>query len=294
MLSPEKEKWEWNPRKVSPTVASFYKEAVQRLGPLGRGREKNLLWACAQLGAFAETVGVPLTDDVFTDSVIERPCLCGTGDWSASTVRTLRTNLRFVQRRVRQPAPGPMPLARSRSKNPYSDAELARYLANCDAQPTESRRMRSNGLISLGAGAGLTGVDLRAVRGCDIAERSGGVLVQVAGAHPRSVPVLSEFAARALVAAAWSGDGFVVGGVDINRRNITSRLIASLSGGSDLPRLEIPRLRATWLKKVAELIGLPTFMAAAGISCSQRLGDVCGSLRPGSEEDAVALLGGRS
>jgi integrase len=153
--------------------------------------------------------------------------------------------------------------------------------------------MRANGLIALGAGAGLTGVDLRAVRGCDVAERSGGVLVNVDGAHPRTVPVLKQLAARALSAAAWSGDEFVVGGIEINRRNITSRLIASLCGGADLPRLEIPRLRATWLKKVAELIGLPTFMAAAGISCSQHLGDVVGSLSPGSEEDAVALLGGR-
>jgi hypothetical protein len=187
-----------------------------------------------------------------------------------------------------------MPLARSRSKTPYSDYELAGYLRCADNQPTESRRMRANGLICLGAGAGLTGVDLRAVRGCDITERFGGVVVQVGGAHPRSVPVLHELAPRALQAASWSGDGFVVGGVEINRRNITSRLIASLSGGGDLPRLEIPRLRATWLKKVAELIGLPTFMAAAGISCSQRLGDVVGSLEAGSEIDAVALLGGRS
>jgi integrase len=293
VLSSESERCEWTPRKVSPEVARFSKVTVDRLGPLAKGREKNLLWACAQLGGFAETIGLSLTDDVFKDSVIERFCLCGTRDWSVSTVRTLRTNLRFVQKRIRPAAPGPMPLARSRSKTPYSDAELARYLANCDNQPTEARRMRANGLISLGAGAGLTGVDLRAVRGSDITERSGGVLVQVGGAHPRCVPVLNEFCNRALQSAAWSGEGFVVGGVEINRRNVTSRLIASLSGGVDLPRLEIARLRATWLKKVAELIGLPTFMAAAGISCSQRLGDVVGTLRPGSEKDAVALLGGR-
>jgi len=32
-------------------------------------------------------------------------------------------------------------------------------------------------------------------------------------------------------------------------------------------------------------------MAAAGISCSQRLGDLVSGLQPGSEEQAVALLG---
>jgi hypothetical protein len=33
-------------------------------------------------------------------------------------------------------------------------------------------------------------------------------------------------------------------------------------------------------------------MAAAGISCSQRLGDLVAGLQPGGEADAVRLLGG--
>jgi hypothetical protein len=33
-------------------------------------------------------------------------------------------------------------------------------------------------------------------------------------------------------------------------------------------------------------------MNAAGITCSQRLGDIIATLRPGSEADAVALPGG--
>jgi hypothetical protein len=32
-------------------------------------------------------------------------------------------------------------------------------------------------------------------------------------------------------------------------------------------------------------------MRAAGISCCQRLGDITAALDPGSEQDAVALLG---
>jgi hypothetical protein len=32
-------------------------------------------------------------------------------------------------------------------------------------------------------------------------------------------------------------------------------------------------------------------MAAAGISCSQRLGDLVAGLEPGSEADAIRLLG---
>jgi len=60
----------------------------------------------------------------------------------------------------------------------------------------------------------------------------------------------------------------------------------------DLPRLDLGRLRATWLATVVETLGLATFLAAAGLSCSQRLGDIVSSLAVADEPDAVALLGG--
>ena len=75
---------------------------------------------------------------------------------------------------------------------------------------------------------------------------------------------------------------------------MTTRLTASLAGGADLARLDISRLRATWLCEVAETIGLKAFMDAAGVTCSQRLGDLVARLEPAEEAEAVALLGGRS
>jgi hypothetical protein len=62
---------------------------------------------------------------------------------------------------------------------------------------------------------------------------------------------------------------------------------------AQLPRLEGSRLRATWLAEAAQLIGLATFMHAAGITCSQRLGDITAGLPPGTGAEAVALLGGQ-
>ena len=108
---------------------------------------------------------------------------------------------------------------------------------------------------------------------------------------PRTVPVLARYHARLLAAAASAGTGLICGGDDPGRRNITSPLIAALDGGTGLPRLEGSRLRATWLAEVAELLGLATFMHAAGISCSQRLGDLIASLEPADEAAAVRLLG---
>ena len=89
------------------------------------------------------------------------------------------------------------------------------------------------------------------------------------------------------------GDGLICGGTDPGRRNITYPLIAALDGGTGLPRLDTSRLRATWLADCAGLLGLATFMHAAGISCSQRLGDLVAGLEPAGEAEAVRLLGAR-
>jgi integrase len=113
----------------------------------------------------------------------------------------VRTNLRFVARRVvpKLWPPDPLALPRNRSKSAYSPAEIAAFLRLADAQPTIPRRQRLAGLICLGAGAGLSGADMRSVRGRDIVSRSGGLVVVTRG---RVVPVLSGYHDR-LVASAF-------------------------------------------------------------------------------------------
>jgi integrase len=207
--------------------------------------------------------------------------------------RTLRTNLRFIGRGVvPQLYPQDVPLPRERAKVPYSPAQVAGYLALADAQPTIERRMRAAGLIGLGAGAGLIRGDLRGARGTDVACRSGGVVVTVRGARARTVPVLARYHAPVLAAGRFAGNALICGGADPGRRNITNPLVAALDGGTGLPRLDTSRLRATWLAGCADQLGLATFMQAAGIGCSQRLGDLVARLEPAGQAGAVRLLGG--
>ena len=116
-------------------------------------------------------------------------------------------------------------------------------------------------------------------------------MVTVRGARPRTVPVLARYHAPLLAAARSAGDGLVICGTDPSRRNLTNPLITALDGGTALPRLDTSRLRATWLRDCADLLGLATFMHAAGISCSQRPGDLITGLEPADEAAAVQLLG---
>ena len=282
----------WRPSSASPQPAAFARDVAGRVAPGGRERAKNLLRAAARLADWAIPLGLDAVPEVLLHPSVTGRFTRSAPGISAVARRTLRTNLRFVARRVvPQLLPADMPLPRERSKAPYSAAEIAGYLALADAQRPAARRMRAAGLVCLGAGAGLIRGDLRAVRGSDVIARSGGVIVVVRGPRARVVPVLARYQRPLLAAAAFAGPGLVTGGTGPHRRNITTPLVSALAGGSGLPRLDTSRLRATWLRDCAGLPGLATFLAAAGISCSQRPGDLAAGLEPAGEAAAVRLLG---
>lgn len=283
------------PRTVPKSAGDFARAVVASATPHSVARARALLFAAGKLGAFATSIGLELSAEVVLHpSVIERFTVTERSALSGATRRTLRSNLRALAKAVlvHQP-PGPVPLSRERTKAPYTDAELAAYFALAHHQPTLSRQRQAEGLLALGAGAGLMGADLRHVRGTDVVARSGGLLVEVAGQRPRVVPVLARYHEVLSASAGFAGARYVVGGTDPNRHNVTTPLIARLSGGADLERPETSRLRATWLVAVAHAIGLKAFLDAAGISCSQRLGDLVATLPVSGEDKVISLLGGR-
>ena len=286
----------FSPHGVDEEVARFAKELTASARPTSVTRAKAFLYAASRLGAFAETIGLELDARVLlSPSVIERCCAPRVAAMSPATRRTLRSNLRAIARSVAPSGPQAPRLSRERAKTPYTRGQIAAYLALADDQPTESRRHRASALVCLGAGAGLVGADLKAVRGTDVLCRSGGVVVCVrAGRCPRAVPVLARYHDRLLAAARFAGNRLLIGGTSTSRRNVTTPLTASLAGGRDLERLDVQRLRSTWMSEVASMIGLRAFMDAAGICCSQRLGDLVSHLEEVEEARAVALLGGSS
>jgi len=115
----------WGPPSVSPPAAAFARAAVARCGDLDPERAKNLLWAAGKLAGYGIALGLQAEPAVLLHpSVIERFAAHSPG-LSPSARRTLRTNLRFVARRVvpalrvpmrRLAASGPSPrTARRRS-----------------------------------------------------------------------------------------------------------------------------------------------------------------------------------
>jgi integrase len=282
------------PASLSAEAAAFARAVVARAAPRTRERAKALLYAASRLACFGESLGMELSAQaLLAEATIERFVLTGCRTVSPATRRTLRTNLRALARAFEaHPGPGPVALPRERAKPPYGEAEIEGYLRLAGAQPSEARRRRATALLCLGAGAGIVGAELRHLRGRDVVERSGGLVVAVGGRRARVVPVLARFHEPLGAAAAFAGDCLIVGGREPGRRNVSDALCAALSADASLGRLEAGRLRATWLTECAELIGLGAFMRAAGIRCSQRLGDLVAGLPEVGEETAMALLGG--
>jgi integrase len=281
------------PRSVSASAAAFAREVVAVAAPGTPARAKALLFAAGRLACFAEGVGLELDGALMCDAVIERFVLVGCEGLAPASVRTLRGNLRALARSLeRYPQPEPVALARERAKSPYSDAEIEGYLRLAAAQSTERRRMRCQALVCLGAGAGIVAGELRRLRGADVVLRAGGVLVLVCGRRARSVPVLVRYQQPLLEAAAFAGENLLVAGRDPDRRNVTDELCRALSTDSSLPRLQPGRLRSAWLRSCAGQIGLAAFMQAAGIRCSQRLGDLAAQLPAATEAELVRRLGG--
>jgi integrase len=281
------------PAWLSAPAAALVREVVAEAAPETPAPANALLFAAGRLAVFAQAVGLELSPEVvLREPVIERLVLCGCDHLSPASVRTLRTNLRALVRACeRYPEPWPLPLARERAKQPYSEAEIEGFLRLAACQSTERRRKRAIALVCLGAGTGVIAGELRHVRGSDVVQRAGGVLVVVSGRRARSVPVLARYQRPLLAAAAFTGERLIIGGREPGRRNVSDELCRTLSADSSLPRLEPGRLRSTWLVACARAIGLGAFMQAAGIRCSQRLGDLAAQLPAPSEPELVALLG---
>ena len=282
----------WSPGALPPGVASFARKAVAESSPKSPARARSLLYAAQKLGSFATQVGLGLEGDVvLSSSVIERFILSEGSRLVCAYAPDLALEP-AIHRPVgaSKSGPGSGPSVAERSKAPYTRQEIDAYLALADAQPTCARRMRLIGLVALGAGAGLMGADLRGVRGTDVISRSGGVVVSLESKRPRVVPVRVDYHERLGAAAAFAGADYITGGFSAARKNVTSGLVSAVAGGLDLPTLDTARLRATWLVASAQAIGLDAFMAAAGITCSQRLGDLVEGLVSTDEPRSVALL----
>ena len=267
-------------RAAWPEVAETARAAVTAAEPGGVAAARKDLAVAARFLLWAYQEGLPAETSVFAEAHLER--FAATLEAGEASQATYRSRLRRVAAAVN---PAGMPgraqrqtrprYRRQRLRPPYTPEEMAAFRGLVADQPTEARTRRLSALLALSAGAGLRADELRGLTAAAV-RRDGDdrFTVVVDGPRARRVPVLTSYAGLLETA---------LDGVDADTRVVTAgdgatavnRLTDRLVGAADLPRLEIPRLRSTWLATLmAAPVPLAAILAAAGLTSANSLGDL--------------------
>jgi len=204
--------------------------------------------------------------------------------------RTLRTNLRFIGRRVvAQLHPQDLPLARERAKAPCKPGRIDGFLRWRTPSPRWSG--------GCGGGAGLPGRGAGLIRGdCAMCAAStsraasGGVVVAVRArgrARCRCWPAITPGCWPRLVRRERAD----CGGADPGRREHHEPADHALDGGTGLPRLDTAGCGDLAGRLRGPAGDWPTSCTRPG-SAAPSAGDLIAGLEPAGEAGAVRLLGG--
>lgn len=244
-------------------IATSVRQVVARADPLSAGMARTLAAALWQVALFCEQRGLGCGERVWTaEESLALFARHGRPDLSSAS----RTQ---IVSRVRSLA-DPVPCSGRDVFTPYTPAELAALWAAAGAQPSEQRCRNARILIALGAGAGLSAAEIAQVRAHDVRPAGAAVVVAVRGRTQRRMVIVRRAFEHTLAEAAHAHTGQVVyllAPTCFSRAGIVSRITSSLHLPEKCPRPLTRRLRASWLKELAESqIALPVLAAAAGIT----------------------------
>lgn len=140
------------------------------------------------------------------------------------------------------------PLCDPNPSAPYSREEVTHLRAWARGQITETRQRDCATLLALGLGAGLNAAEIKALRVGDLHVDAEGVLINVAGARPRTVPVLATWEsslADLIHASASDKLAFAPGRTKTTSRNSVTNFVGRTAGIGLKPNSH--RMRATWI-----------------------------------------------
>jgi hypothetical protein len=226
----------------------------------------------ALLARFAAGQGVPASPEWLLDyDVVEAFCVRGCAGRAPSTCGTYRSVLYQLAVLVNgEPGCRATPFAGAKAPLPYSPGERAGLAAIARAQRDPAKRSSALAMVVFGIGAGLRPGELAALRGGSVARRGGQVAAVVAGGPaPRTVPVGSRYAGRALELARRAGDGFIFrpGPADRGYKNFVNGFARSLAGDPDGPGLSLGRARSSFIcDHLAAGTALGEILAITGIA----------------------------
>jgi hypothetical protein len=261
------------PKPVWSRIGGFVTAAVEQATPYTVTTAMTLMTIVTQLVVWTDRLGFPLeSDQIFHPGNIDRFVVEGCAHLRPGTRQNYRTWLRDVGQ-VLSPdlyPPRQLVLPRSDPLLPYSTREVGELLAWSRGLPSLRYRHNASVLLAFGFGAGLTSQEISRLIGTDIRRDADGVLVKVIGPKARAVPALRhlEDQIASLAEDANERPIFLPERRGINNRQIPNFIARCPTG--DAPRLNMNRLRATWIvHHLSAGTQLGALADAAGIEASQ-------------------------
>jgi hypothetical protein len=163
----------------------------------------------------------------------------------------------------------------------YTETEEAmiRRVALRQRRPLTRRQVCA--VVGFGAGAGLDGKDLRSLRAQDVTVSDDGIEVQVTGPRPRVTVVRHDYEQLVLIGIETLHPASLVLGRDIDRKSITSNILGRADVFDDAPKIEVSRLRSTWLMSLMRRsVPIQVILDAAGLQTARSLTDLVPHLAP--------------
>ncbi len=269
--------------RLSSAALEVCREAVRRAGPSDPQEAALLLHAAAQHVAWTEGRGVPVRlSRVFAADQVDASVAAFAA--SGHRVSPFRSRVERVAGAVtRRPASvrHETETAKSDLDPPYTPRELAGFGAAAGALQVESATCL-RAAIALGVGAGVVGPAASRVSAAHLRRVGGTLVVCAPGVGP--VAVREPWGRRLLEVAQRRPEGPLTSYYDSAGRQRLQRALKRLDG---VPRLEVHRLRTTWVVSLLEA-GLPVDVVAhvAGVGGSALHRHV--ALLPGVTADRLA------
>ena len=296
----EVSKWlsSYRPKKVrsevwdGPLAAFVVKEAGRLVVELDT--MKRFVRVLSRIGAWCVDNGIPLdVETVLDPDTIERFLLLGAAGEPDSTLSTWRGELRRIGPALTRSAPWEPPIkgfSRKTLPAPYSEREVRLILRDAAHQSTPLKSRSTLAIVALGLGAGLDGRWNCKIKGTEVEADEGGLVVNVPGPLPRTVPIRDCFSETVRSFAEEAGDGPFVGRLT-NDLNAPNEITRNAVIDQNRVLLQSGRLRSTWL--VAQLNAgthIAVVTGAAGMTRIDTLRDLMEFVRLPSDDDATAQL----
>ena len=192
----------------------------------------------------------------------------------------------------------PMPLNEKSMQSPYTDDEVVALDRWAAGQPTPYRRQGAAMLVALGAGAGLSSIEIVQVTRDAVTLRDNGIVeikVVGKGKPDRRVIVSAQF--EAVVAdqlEGLTGDAFVfLPKRGRSENDVVSAFVGRTTRPPGTPHITVRKLRNTWfVTQMVNRVDVLTLMEAAGLQSLESISRLAKFVPRPSGDDRDAQLRG--